>query len=139
MCRAWMEEHGVPVLPGVYHALGQLSARGIKQCVCTSTSRDSASLTLTRAGILPRLDALVCGDDIVRSKPDPQIFLHGAQKLGVPIARCAVVEDSPLGAEAGLRSGAKVFLVPGLVKMPEELEKRCIRIDSLWQLPEMLE
>ena len=129
----------MPVLPGVHHALGLLSVRGVKQCVCTSTSRDSASLTLTRAGILPKLDALVCGDDIVRSKPDPQIFLRGAEMLGVPIDRCAVVEDSPLGAEAGIRSGAKVFLVPGLVRMPEELEKRCVRIESLWQLPEMLE
>ena len=44
-----------------------------------------------------------------------------------------------MGAEAGLRSGAKVFLVPGLVSMPEELEKRCVRIDSLWQLPEMID
>ena len=139
MCRAWMDEHGVPVLPGVHHALGQLSARGVKQCVCTSTSRDSASLTLTRAGILPKLDARVCGDDIVRSKPDPQIFLCGAQKLGVPIERCAVVEDSPLGAEAGLRAGAKVFLVSGLVRMPEELEVRCVRIGSLWQLPDLIE
>ena len=92
-----------------------------------------------RFHLMPKLDALVCGDDIVRSKPDPQIFLCGAQKLGVPIERCAVVEDSPLGAEAGLRAGAKVFLVPGLVRMPEELEMRCVRIGSLWQLPDLIE
>lgn len=137
-CRAWMDEHGVPVLPGVHYALGQFSSRGLRQCVCTSTSRDSAELTLARAGILQKLDALVCGDDVVRSKPDPQIFLCGAQKLGMPIERCAVVEDSPLGAEAGLRAGARVLLVPGLVRMPEELERRCTRVDSLWQLPEQI-
>ena len=91
LCRKWMEEGGVPVLPGVYHTLGLLKALGVKQCVCTSTSRDSAEKTLTSAGILPKLDALMCGDDLEKSKPDPQIFLRGAQKLNTPIEECAVV------------------------------------------------
>ena len=104
VCRAWMDEHGVPVLPGAHEALGALGARGVRQCVCTSTSRDSAERTLAAAGLLPKIDALVCGDDIERSKPDPQIFLRGAQKLGVPIERCAVVEDAPAGIARVLRA-----------------------------------
>ena len=122
LCRKWMEEGGVPVLPGVYHTLGLLKALGVKQCVCTSTSRDSAEKTLTSAGILPKLDALMCGDDLEKSKPDPQIFLRGAQKLNTPIEECAVVEDAPAGVEAGLRSGARVFIVPGMLEMPQEFE-----------------
>ena len=50
VCRAWMDEHGVPVLPGAHEALGALGARGVRQCVCTSTSRDSAERTLAAAG-----------------------------------------------------------------------------------------
>lgn len=139
LCRKWMEEGGVPVLPGVYHTLGLLKALGVKQCVCTSTSRDSAEKTLTSAGILPKLNALMCGDDLEKSKPDPQIFLRGAQKLNTPIEECAVVEDAPAGVEAGLRSGARVFIVPGMLEMPQEFEARCTRINSLWELPTRLE
>ena len=128
------DEHGVPVLPGAHEALGALGARGVRQCVCTSTSRDSAERTLAAAGLLPKIDALVCGDDIERSKPDPQIFLRGAQKLGVPIERCAVVEDAPAGIAAGLASGARVFCVPGLLEIPAEDLARCTRIGSLWEL-----
>lgn len=138
LCRQWMEDSGVPVLPGVYRALGELRARGVKQCVCTSTSRQSAVKTLRAAGILPKLDALMCGDDIERSKPDPQIFLRGAHKLDVPIEACAVVEDAQAGVEAGLRAGARVFVVPGMLEIPEELAARCTRIRSLWELPALL-
>ena len=135
---AWMDEHGVPVLPGAHEALGALGARGVRQCVCTSTSRDSAERTLAAAGLLPKIDALVCGDDIERSKPDPQIFLRGAQKLGVPIERCAVVEDAPAGIAAGLASGARVFCVPGLLEIPAEDLARCTRIGSLWDLADRI-
>ena len=136
--RAWMDEHGVPVLPGAHEALGALGARGVRQCVCTSTSRDSAERTLAAAGLLPKIDALVCGDDIERSKPDPQIFLRGAQKLGVPIERCAVVEDAPAGIAAGLASGARVFCVPGLLEIPAADLARCTRIGSLWELADRI-
>lgn len=138
LCRAWMDEHGVPVLPGAHEALGALGARGVRQCVCTSTSRDSAERTLAAAGLLSKIDALVCGDDIERSKPDPQIFLRGAQKLGVPIERCAVVEDAPAGIAAGLASGARVFCVPGLLEIPAEDLARCTRIGSLWDLADRI-
>ncbi len=138
LCRAWMEEHGVPVLPGAHETIGHLASRGLRQCVCTSTSRDSAARTLAAAGLLPKLDALVCGDDIERSKPDPQIFLRGAEKLGLPIGACAVVEDAPAGVEAGLASGARVFVVPGLLEIPQELLSRCTVLSSLWDLPSLL-
>lgn len=138
LCRNWMEKRGVPVLPGVHHTIGLLGAHGIKQCVCTSTSRASAEKTLRAAGLMCKIDALMCGDDITQSKPDPQIFLRGAQKLSVPIERCAVVEDAPAGIEAGLRAGAHVFIVPGMLKVPQELESRCTRIQSLWDLPDFV-
>ena len=128
----------MPVLPGAHETIGHLASRGLRQCVCTSTSRDSAARTLAAAGLLPKLDALVCGDDIERSKPDPQIFLRGAEKLGLPIGACAVVEDAPAGVEAGLASGARVFVVPGLLEIPQELLSRCTVLSSLWDLPSLL-
>lgn len=137
--RGWMEERGIPVMPGAHRLLGTLGLRGVKQCVCTSTSRHSAVPTLQKAGLLPKVDAVVCGDDITQSKPDPQIFLRGAEKLGVDIHECAVIEDAPAGIMAGLASGAKVFAVPGLLPLEEELANRCTCIKSLYELIDLLD
>ena len=137
--RGWMEERGIPVMPGAHKLLGELGVRGVKQCVCTSTSRHSAVPTLQRAGLYPKVDAVVCGDDITQSKPDPQIFLLGAQKLNVDIRECAVIEDAPAGIMAGLASGAKVFVVPGLLPLEEELAAKCTCISSLYELLDLLD
>lgn len=50
-------------------------------------------------------DAVIDGNQITRSKPDPEVFLRAAQALGFPPARCLVVEDADAGVEAALRGG----------------------------------
>ena len=137
--RGWMDERGIPVMPGAHRLLGTLRMHGIKQCVCTSTSRHSAVPTLNKAGLYHKVDCVVCGDDITQSKPDPQIFLRGAEKLGVDIAECAIIEDATAGIMAGLAAGAKVFIVPGLLPIDEELKKQCTCIDSLYELLDLLD
>lgn len=54
------------------------------------------------------LPDLICDEDVTRSKPDPEGYIKGAQRLGMPIEKCIVFEDSLAGLEAGRRSGAKV-------------------------------
>ena len=137
--RGWMDERGIPVMPGAHRVLGELGVRGVKQCVCTSTSRHSAVPTLQKAGLYHKFDDIVCGDDITQSKPNPEIFLRGAEKLGVDISECAVIEDAPAGIMAGLASGAKVFIVPGLLPVEEELTSRCTCVQSLYELLDLLD
>ena len=62
---------------------------------------------LDRCGILPRLNALFCGDDLPR-KPAPDTYWRAAA-LGLPPEACAVAEDSPIRATAGLRAGMTCF------------------------------
>ena len=52
---------------------------------------------------------MVTGDDITKSKPDPEIFLLGAERLGVQPESCLVIEDAPSGVEAALRGGMKAL------------------------------
>ena len=77
----------------------------------------------------------------------PELTLEPGMRVLVPFGRgnrscegiVLQVEDAPAGVEAGLRSGARVFIVPGMLEMPQEFEARCTRINSLWELPARLE
>ena len=102
------ETGGIPHRPGLLTFLDRLDALGIPKAVATSTERKRALWKLDKAGIADRFTVLVCGDEISRGKPAPDIFLKAAERLGAATADCVGFEDSPAGlkglAEAGIRS-----------------------------------
>lgn len=107
-----LEEHdteGLEVLPGAYEALRALGASG-RCAIVTSCTRHLAEVRLT-ASRLPPPDRVVTADDVTRGKPDPMPFVAGATALGVPAARCLVVEDAPAGIAAARAAGAAVLAV----------------------------
>jgi len=91
------------VLPGAREALLAMRARGIRTAL-GSASRN-APLILDMLGIGPLLDAVIDGNIADRAKPDPQVFLLGAEALGIPPAECVVFEDAAAGIEAALAGG----------------------------------
>ena len=111
-----IDDHAIPLKPGVMQLLDLLDAHGIAHAVATSTQRERAARKLERNGLLPRFDALVGGDDVERGKPAPDIFLAAARALGVAPARCLVLEDSNAGARAGLAAEMAVVMVPDLLE-----------------------
>lgn len=88
--------------PEVDHLLTWLVDNRIQTAVASSSR--NAMLILERLGIRDRFDAIVDGNQIDRSKPDPEVFLKAAERLGLPPAHCLVVEDAGAGVEAA-RSG----------------------------------
>ncbi len=79
-------------------------------CVATNGPREKAELTLGLTGLLPFFEQrLFCAYEVGSFKPEPGLFLHAAQALGVRAAHCAVVEDSLPGVRAGLAAGMQVF------------------------------
>ena len=96
-------------LPGVDAFLSFLKEKGIK-CAVGSASKNAAVI-LEKTGLAPMLDAVASGEDVTRSKPDPQVFLVAADKLGVPYSNCLVVEDADAGVQAGKAAGMKVLAV----------------------------
>ena len=87
-----------------------LQALELPFCVATNGPREKAELTLGLTGLLPFFDQrLFCAYEVGSFKPEPGLFLHAAQALGVQPSRCAVVEDSLPGVRAGLAAGMQVF------------------------------
>jgi HAD superfamily hydrolase (TIGR01509 family) len=82
----------------------------IPYCVASNGPREKMEVSLQVTGLLPYFQGRIFSAyDIGSWKPAPQMFLHAAQALGVAPERCAVVEDSILGAQAGKAAGMTVF------------------------------
>jgi beta-phosphoglucomutase len=119
-------------LPGAHEFLRASRAAGIK--VALGSASKNAPLILERLGWIPLFDALVDGNVVTASKPDPEVFLEGARRLGLLPEECVVFEDSEAGVEAARRGGMKVvgighgldadLLVSGLDQLtPEQAQQ----------------
>lgn len=112
----------MPIKKGSRELLGHLKENGYRIALATSSTRASAEAHLTASGLLKYFDATVCGDEVKNSKPDPEIYLKAAGKLGTEPGLTYAVEDSYLGVEAASNAGMTVFMVPDL-NPPREKEK----------------
>lgn len=94
-------------LPGAVEFVRNCRAHGLKTAVATSADRVKLEGNLREIGLpAERFDACITGDDIVRKKPDPEIFLKAAAAVGLPASACVVVEDAPNGIRAAKAAGA---------------------------------
>lgn len=91
------------ILPGVISILKTLRKRNIK--IAIGSSSKNASIILKKIGLIESFDAIADGNDIKYSKPDPEVFIVAAHKLGVAPTECMVVEDAYSGIEAALAAG----------------------------------
>jgi HAD superfamily hydrolase (TIGR01509 family) len=97
-------------------AARELRARGIAVAVASSSPRERLHRTLSRAGLLDAFDVTVAGDEVVRGKPAPDMFLLAARRLGAEPEACVAIEDSPPGVQAAVAAGMvtlAVCRVPG--------------------------
>ncbi len=79
--------------------------------LATSAGKTNIEYTLSGTGLKPYFDVLVGGDEVLQGKPDPEIFLMAARRLGVDASRCLVFEDALLGIEAACRAGMKAVAI----------------------------
>jgi beta-phosphoglucomutase len=93
-------------LPGAHAFLLASRAAGLK--IALGSASKNAPLILERLGWIPLFDALVDGNVVSASKPDPEVFLEGARRLNLQPSECLVFEDSEAGVEAARRAGMKV-------------------------------
>ncbi|MBY0524528.1 MAG: HAD family phosphatase [Gemmataceae bacterium] len=104
-------ENGVDLLPGVRKLLEDLHAAGFKQAIGSSAPRKNLDLITRLTRTEPLFGTVVSMEDTERGKPDPQVFLVAAQRLGAEPARCLVVEDAVAGVEAAKAGGMKCIAV----------------------------
>ncbi len=98
--------------PGLIALLDRLETCGIPRAVATSSRRVYAEGLLERHGVLAHFAFVLTGDDVTHGKPDPEIYLKAAARLGVAPNAVLVLEDSPPGVTAGRASGAFTVGVP---------------------------
>lgn len=97
------------ILEGVMVNLEDLKAKGIK--IAIGSSSKNTPIILKQIGLDNYFDAVSDGNNIKKSKPDPEVFLKAADMLGIPYENCMIVEDADAGIEAGKRAGMKTLAV----------------------------
>ena len=124
-----------PKKPGLDALLAWLKARHIPMAVASSSREAMIRNNLDQWGMTHYFKAIVSGQHVAHSKPDPEIFLLTAEKLGVEPARCLVLEDSYNGVRAGARGGFITVMVPDLVPADDEMRSlytmECASLDEV--------
>jgi HAD superfamily hydrolase (TIGR01509 family) len=102
----------VGLFPSTKRTLERLREMKVRLAVATSSVSASARPFLDRHGLTPFFDVIVTGDEIERGKPDPDIYLRAAKKLGIGADSCLVIEDALSGIAAGKAAGMRVAAIP---------------------------
>jgi HAD superfamily hydrolase (TIGR01509 family) len=103
--RHLVREGGLEPLPGARHWTERLTQDGWRQAIASSAPRENVDVVLAVTGLAPCFQAIVSAEDVTLGKPDPQVFLTAAARLGSAPAQSVVVEDAPAGIEAARRAG----------------------------------
>jgi beta-phosphoglucomutase len=127
-----LQDEPLPASPGVL-AIVAAARRDpeVKLAIATSGQKAKQFPVITGAGLrLEWFGAVITGDDVTRKKPDPQIYLLTAVRLGVPPAHCVVFEDAPAGVQAAKAAGMVCVAVTSTVTA-EELQAADLLVGSL--------
>jgi len=105
------------IMPGAMDFVERARNAGCK--IAIGSSSKNAPVILRQIGLDGYFDAVADGNEISRSKPDPEVFLKAAEKLGLPPAACLVVEDAGAGIEAGRAAGMDTLGVGAAARSPQ--------------------
>ena len=135
-----IERNGIRIKPGLSELMAYLKEHGYKTAIATATDFDRAVEYLEKAGIYGSFDRLCCGPMVEHGKPEPDIYLYTAQKLGVEPHQCVALEDSPNGIISAHKAGMYTVMIPDLTQPDKELLKLIYRkCDDLLEVIGVLE
>ena len=115
-------------MPYIEELLKYLKESNYKVAVASSSNMDHIINNMEKTGLKKYIDEFASGAEVENGKPAPDIFLLAAERLGVKPEECLVLEDSKAGVIAGSSAGAKVIMVPDMLKPDEECKERTYRI-----------
>lgn len=118
----------VPVKQGVHEILDFFHKRNVRIAVASSTAAGQIESNLKMAGIRRYFAAVVSGAEVKRGKPEPDIFLLAADRIGCRPAECFVFEDSENGIRAGYAAGCTTIMVPDIVRASSDILPYCTKI-----------
>lgn len=121
----------LPAFPGVLELMSAAMERGdFRVAIATSSTREKSEAVLQAAGVPYEQMVYITGSEVRNKKPHPELFLQAAEGIGVPAARCVVIEDAPNGVAAAKAAGAKCIAVTNSITA-EKLAEADIVVDSL--------
>jgi len=120
----YLAHHVFAFYPGVEDMVARLSVKRVPMAIITTGLRDRIARSVP-AEFLAKF-TIVTGDETKRGKPFPDPYIKGAEKLGIPISECVVVENAPAGIEAAKAAGAYCIAIcstlgPELLKSADEI------------------
>jgi HAD superfamily hydrolase (TIGR01509 family) len=101
------------LMPGLSELLYALEASGIPKAIATSSRAAVVHKMLDKFDLRPRFQFVLTAEDVTHGKPDPEIYLTAAKRLGVEPGQMMGLEDSQNGCRAAVRAGAVAVAVPG--------------------------
>lgn len=137
---AYVEEEGVELKPGIHELLKYLKENGIKTSIATSSPIERTIKYLASVGLEKEFDEIVSGYMVNKGKPEPDIYIYAAEKLGLDTKNCLVLEDSPAGTIAGSRAGCVTVMIPDQDQPSEETRELLFaKVDNLALIIDLLE
>ena len=135
--REILRREGIQPLPGVVALLEDLRAQGFPCAIGTSTPRANVECVLEITGLAGFFRDVASAEDVTRGKPDPEVFLKAAEKLGVEPSACVVIEDAMVGIRAAKAAGMKALAVTTThpteslaPEMPDRIEASLVPVDA---------
>jgi HAD superfamily hydrolase (TIGR01509 family) len=116
--------------PGVIPLLTCLRDRGYRLALASSGDRVKVAFGMQALKLNGTFETIVSGDDVTHGKPDPEIYITAAQRLGVAPVACVAIEDAPAGVEAAKRAGMRCIAVTNSVPC-DQLQKADLIVASL--------
>jgi HAD superfamily hydrolase (TIGR01509 family) len=121
---------------GIVEALDEIP---LATCVASSGTHEKMRRTLAATGLYERFEGRIfSATEVEQGKPEPDLFLYAAERMGAEPATCAVVEDSPFGVQAARAAGMTAFAYAGGVTPAERLQDADVVFDEMRELPRLL-
>lgn len=129
-----IQEEPLPAFAGVLELINAaLQRRDFRLAIATSASLDLSRAILESAKVPYQKMVYITGSEITRKKPNPELFLTAASRMGIKPAHCVVIEDAPSGVQAAKAAGAKCIAVTNSTTA-SNLSQADLVCDSLEQI-----
>ena len=125
----YIKEH-TSLMPGVREMFIWLKEQGFTVCIATTTDRSLTEERLKKNGIWEDISFSVCGDEVKKKKPDPEIYLKMAQLLGAETEEMLIIEDTGFGVEAAFRAGCEVIMIPSVNPASQKDRRMALRTEE---------
>lgn len=113
------------------YALANLKAMGYKMAVCSNSIRKTVETLLERSALIQYFDFYLSNEDVLKAKPDPEMYVSAMKRLGLDPAQCLILEDNEHGIRAAKDSDAHVLVVQNVYEVNlENILRRISQIEA---------